>query len=87
MIVNSTKADMANVLAHPDPPGPSHQIHASDMIARSRPAGMLVRLHGGCQLEVSAIQSDFYLIDLDHKPLLLALVFQTTCRDERRRLR
>ena len=47
MIVNSTKADMANVLAHPDPPGPSHQIHASDMIARSRPAGMLMRLHGG----------------------------------------
>ena len=63
MIVNSTKADMATVLAHPDPPGPSHQIHASDMIARSRPAGMLVRLHGGCQLAVSAIQSDFYLID------------------------
>lgn len=41
MIANSTKEDLANVLAHPGLPGPRHQIHASDMIARSRPAGML----------------------------------------------
>ena len=44
MIANATKEDLANVLAHPEPPGPSHQIHASDLIARSRLAGMLVLL-------------------------------------------
>ena len=46
MIANSTKRDMANVLAYPNPPGPMHQIHASHLIALSKPSGMLLRLHG-----------------------------------------
>ena len=42
VIRNSTKEDLAIILAHPGLPGPSHAVHASDIIARSQPAaGML----------------------------------------------
>ena len=48
MIANANKEDLAKALAHPEPPGLIHQLHASDMIARSRQAaGMLMKLHGG----------------------------------------
>ena len=41
-IRNSSKEDLAIILAHPGPPGPSHAVHASDIIARSQPdAGTL----------------------------------------------
>ena len=45
MIANSAKKDLAKALAHPEQPGLQHQLHASDMIARSRLAtGMLMKL-------------------------------------------
>ena len=42
IIANSNKDDLARILSHPKPPNATHKIHASDMIARSRPAGVLV---------------------------------------------
>ena len=41
MIANARDEVLANALAHPKKPDIAHHIHASDMIARSRPAGIL----------------------------------------------
>ena len=58
MIANTTKEDLANVLAHPEPPGPSHQIHASDLIARSRLAGMPMEGAIQCDLRYASPHGD-----------------------------
>ena len=46
MIANSREETLATILSHPTEPGLSHRTHASDMIARSRPAGVLMRIDG-----------------------------------------
>ena len=41
IIVNSPPDVLASILADSGPPGNAHLVHASDLIARSRPAGTL----------------------------------------------
>ena len=53
IIVNSPPDVLASILADPGPPGNAHLVHASDLIARSRPAGMLCRnLHAGTHTHI-----------------------------------